>query len=280
MLLGYLPDRKNKWITFMEANKKQYERLLVDTLGLIVKRKLSEEKPVERTTSEKSTARECRDHPLNRNSDSQWNTYFKDVELWNRIEKDVLRTRKNVHFFETEHEYEFEHEEFAGSLSLSPNRKCRYLDAVTRILFVYAKQHPKEDYCQGMNEIAAILYFCFTNQNTEYERRVSESDAYFCMERVMAVIGTSNFSSNEMLAARVQTLNDCIKKIDPKLHEVLRSAKVDVKLFAMRWFMVYMLQEFDINNSLLIWDGLLSSDLPMNKYLYYVCLAVLFIKRE
>jgi hypothetical protein len=48
----------------------------------------------------------------------------------------------------------------------------------------------------------------------------------------------------------------------------------------MRWFMVYMLQEFDINNSLLIWDGLLSSEIDMSKYLYYTCLAVLFIKRE
>jgi hypothetical protein len=48
----------------------------------------------------------------------------------------------------------------------------------------------------------------------------------------------------------------------------------------MRWFMVYMLQEFDINKSLLIWDGLLSSEIGMSKYLYYICLAVLVIKRE
>ena len=146
-----------------------------------------------------------------------------------------------------------------GSLNLSNSRKSKYMDAVTRILFIYAKLHPKEGYCQGMNEIVALLYFCFTNQNTEYERRVSESDAYFCFEKVMTIVGYGNFSSNEMLAARVQVFNDCIKKIDPKLHESLRNGKVDIKLFEMRWFMVYMLQEFDINNSLLIWDGLLAS---------------------
>jgi hypothetical protein len=54
-----------------------------------------------------------------------------------------------------------------------------------------------------MNEIAAILYFSFTNQNTEYERRVSESDAYFCFERVISKIGYGNFSNNEMLSTRV-----------------------------------------------------------------------------
>lgn len=109
ILLEYLPDRKNKWITFLEANKKQYERMLVETLGSIIKRRPSEDKPVERPP-EKLVVKECKDHPLNRNSDSQWNTFFKDLELWNRIEKDVNRTRKNVPFFEAEHEYEFEHE--------------------------------------------------------------------------------------------------------------------------------------------------------------------------
>ena len=93
----------------METNKQQYERMLVGTLGLIIKRRTSEDKPVERITSEKLIVKECKDHPLNRNSDSHWNTYFKDIELWNRIEKDVMRTQKNVAFFETEHEYEFEH---------------------------------------------------------------------------------------------------------------------------------------------------------------------------
>lgn len=96
----------------------------------------------------------------------------------------------------------------------------------------------------------------------------------------MKRIGYSNFASNEMLSARVQVLCQCIKKIDPKLSEVLAVAKIDIKLFAMRWFMVYMLQEFDVNNSLLIWDGLFCAEVGMSKYLYYICLAVLFIKRE
>ena len=48
--------------------------MLVDTLGLIIKRKLSQDKPVERVPNEKPTVKECKDHPLNRNSDSQWNT--------------------------------------------------------------------------------------------------------------------------------------------------------------------------------------------------------------
>jgi hypothetical protein len=39
------------------------------------------------------------DHPLSRSSNSVWNTYFKDQEIWDEIEKDVKRTRTDMGFF-------------------------------------------------------------------------------------------------------------------------------------------------------------------------------------
>lgn len=59
-----------------------------------------EEKETTQTTTE-ITVNVKKDHPLNRNSDSAWNSYFKDVELWNRIERDTSRTRQNVPFFQS-----------------------------------------------------------------------------------------------------------------------------------------------------------------------------------
>ena len=39
------------------------------------------------------------DHPLNTHKDSMWNKYFRDLELWEEIEKDVRRTRSDLYFF-------------------------------------------------------------------------------------------------------------------------------------------------------------------------------------
>jgi hypothetical protein len=39
ILLDYMPDRKNTWITFLEANKKLYEKMLIDNLGSIIKKR-------------------------------------------------------------------------------------------------------------------------------------------------------------------------------------------------------------------------------------------------
>lgn len=44
--------------------------------------------------------------------------------------------------------------------------------------------------------------------------------------------------------------------------------------------MVFMTQEFEINEAMLIWDGLLCSEIGMGKYVYYLCLAVMVIRRE
>jgi hypothetical protein len=83
ILIGYLPDRKNKWITFMESNKKGYERMLMDNLAATIrKRPNTEDKKIDKEPTVdkvKIGSTECKDHPLNRKSDSQWNTYFKDI---------------------------------------------------------------------------------------------------------------------------------------------------------------------------------------------------------
>jgi hypothetical protein len=39
------------------------------------------------------------DHPLSTSQNSVWNTFFKDQEIWDEIEKDVKRTRTDMHYF-------------------------------------------------------------------------------------------------------------------------------------------------------------------------------------
>lgn len=39
------------------------------------------------------------DHPLSTAQTSVWNTFFKDQEIWDEIEKDVKRTRSDLHYF-------------------------------------------------------------------------------------------------------------------------------------------------------------------------------------
>lgn len=54
---------------------------------------------------------------------------------------------------------------------------------MSRILFLYARLNPGVMYVQGMNEILAILYYCFyQDKNDPY----FESDLFFCFTKVMS----------------------------------------------------------------------------------------------
>jgi hypothetical protein len=52
---------------------------------------------------------------------------------------------------------------------LKPVDKENYIethaDVLHRILFIYAKLNPGIKYVQGMNEVLAVLYYCFLKQD-------------------------------------------------------------------------------------------------------------------
>jgi len=63
-----------------------------------------------------------------------------------------------------------------------------HADVLARILFIYAKLNPGVKYVQGMNEILAVLYYCFLSfgddsiiNSVEY----LESDLFFCFNNLM-----------------------------------------------------------------------------------------------
>ncbi len=62
-----------------------------------------------------------------------------------------------------------------NELHLSKYKKdcTTYIDALTRIIYIYLKVHPEQQYYQGMNDIVAVMYYSLTNKNNEYFRRVS-----------------------------------------------------------------------------------------------------------
>lgn len=61
---------------------------------------------------------------------------------------------------------------------------------MSRILFIYLKVNYEQKYYQGMNELVAVIYYCLTNKNNEYFRRVSESDTYEIFTILMNELNT------------------------------------------------------------------------------------------
>lgn len=142
------------------------------------------------------------DHPLSTNQNSLWNTFFKDQELWDEIEKDVKRTRREMNFFSKAVDSKLNVEANKKRLEQQADVKradmkaadvTNYIethaDVLHRILFIYAKLNPGIKYVQGMNEVLAVIYYCFYEQDSQENRVVddlyTESDAFFAFSSLM-----------------------------------------------------------------------------------------------
>lgn len=140
------------------------------------------------------------DHPLSTDTNSKWSQFYKDQELWEEIEKDVKRTRTDISFFwqavdqsETQDAQKLLQQQQKRKQELSAAEKASYVethsDVLARILFLYSKLNSCIRYVQGMNEIAAVLYFCFWKFKTEREHeKYMESDLFFAFTSLMAEI--------------------------------------------------------------------------------------------
>ena len=61
---------------------------------------------------------------------------------------------------------------------------------ISRILFIYAKLNPGLRYTQGMNEILAVLYFCFWQHGSDavIGKEHLEADVFYCFTNLMSEI--------------------------------------------------------------------------------------------
>ena len=142
------------------------------------------------------------DHPLSTSQGSIWNTYFKDQEIWDEIEKDVKRTRTEMGYFQAALDpsrghsaedkaiLEKQADTKKGDLRAEDlkNYIDTHADVLHRILFIYAKLNPGIKYVQGMNEVLAVIYYCYNEydkDNVVIPKKYFESDVFFSFSNIM-----------------------------------------------------------------------------------------------
>ena len=282
ILLNYLSDDKTQWQSIEENNKKQYEDHV--NLFLLGKNKPSANSDKNSQSSQEIEFKKCQDHPLSKAKNSTWNTFFSDQSLWDEIEKDTKRTRKEINFFTLENTKNLELKYPSLSKNKKETKSESHHEALTRILFIFAKKNPKIGYAQGMNEILAPIYFCFINddKNSIFGEN-AEADSFICFQKLMAEI-QENFikipDSNKIgLEIRMKDFNELLKKIDSRVYEHLKKKGVSVHLFGFQWLLLLLSQEFIIDDVLKLWDSILSND-NKKEYVMYMCSAILYILRE
>lgn len=297
VLLGYLPcDNTKSWEDILRSQKEIYE---LWTDELIVKPKLRAEDQLEEKKKNdmqpKVTTLVMKpgmDHPLSMNTNSKWKQFYEDKLLWEEIEKDVKRTRVELSFFHmavdpnrndqadtTRLEKQMHKKKSDLSREDIENYIESHSDALARVLFIYAQLNKGIKYVQGMNEILAVVYYCFWKFGNEgvISTEYLESDLFFCFSNLMSELKDGFMrdldKESSGIDGKCKGFAKVLQVVDPQVHRKLEDENVNPQFYALRWFMLLMCQDFEMPNCIRLWDTLFADPLRFD-FLNYVGVAI------
>ncbi|KAJ7955391.1 TBC1 domain family member protein [Quillaja saponaria] len=277
LLLGYLPPDRGLWSSELAKKRSQYKHFKEDLLmnPSDITRKLytstsygnDEPKCESRALLSRSEITQG-EHPLSLGKTSIWNQFFQDTEIIEQIDRDVMRTHPDMHFFS------------GDSQSAKSNQ-----EALKNILIVFAKLNPGIRYVQGMNEILAPLFYVFKNDPDAENAVSAEADAFFCFVELLS--GFRDHFCQQLdnsvvgIRATITRLSQLLKGHDEELWRHLEiTTKVNPQFYAFRWITLLLTQEFNFADSLHIWDTLLSDPEGPQEILLRICCAMLILVRR
>lgn len=93
-------------------------------------------------------------------------------------------------------------------------------DCLARILFIFAKLNKGITYVQGMNEVLAVLYYCFWKYGDDniISKQFLESDVFFCFSNLMSEIKDGFLrdldNENSGIQGKCKAIEMIVKKMD------------------------------------------------------------------
>ncbi|KAH8247253.1 hypothetical protein KR038_000974 [Drosophila bunnanda] len=284
LLLRVLTSEHRSWISQRLQQRVRYDKFRADYVR-----------------NPHQLAGDCIDDPLSQSTQSVWNQYFSDQELFAVIRQDVVRTFPGVDFF----------------------RKPLVQNAMVNILFYYAREHPYMCYRQGMHEILAPIIFVVYSDHQSLlhfselaktdinptlldvlDPAYLEADTYSLFSRLMASVesyyrvsnlistpgghieqrteapGENEPQSEAEVISQLNFIRDKIlAKQDQHLHHYLQKMEIPLHIFGIRWLRLLFGREFMLLDLLLLWDAIFADsdrfDLPN-----YILVAMLVHIRD
>lgn len=225
------------------------------------------------------------------------NSNYQSRKLLEDIIKDVNRTHMGFSFFfqPVSKNKQFSKEELKTLFHQRQNCMLKdvkdiykldieetHADVLARILYIYSKFTPDLLYHQGMNEILAPIYYCFSYDKVYQEEteETIEADTFWSFYLLMEQIRSSFDDSDEKgTEFKAELLKKILQVVDKEVYDRLIEYDVKFEFFAYRWFISFFSQDFQIGDILRLWDLVFSHE---NKYYYifYVSIGILEYKRE
>ena len=280
---GYLPLEPQKWDAFLTSKRTAYKKYRTFVFQKLEKEleslkgydKMSEDekKEMDKKTHKLILEEICKD--TNR-THTEMNFFVKPIDNKNTFtEKEILKlveNKRNCTLKNINDTYKI-------------NIVLTHADVLSRILFIYSKFEPEVSYVQGMNEILAPIYYCFSFDRLNESQPIDdiEADSFWCFFNLMGFLrelfDKTEDKKEHGILAKATRLKMMLKVVDKNLFEYLNKIGFDFTIITFRWISLLFSQDFIMVDILRIWDFLLCAD---NKYqnCYYFSLSIILMRKE
>ena len=225
---------------------------------------------------------------------------YKSKDILEQIIKDVYRTNPKISFFyeptnknlknkEAQEKF-FQYLEKRKSSTFNDIDEIYYndkeneihVDVLKRILFIYSVICPDIYYHQGMNELLAPIFYCFSYDKSykdETEEDI-EADSFWCFHYLMTKVSLGFVSAkNRGLDAKSFIFEKCLEFVDKEIYLKLKELNIRSAYYCYRWFILLFGQDFEINDVMKLWDIIFSND-DFYYYMIYFAITIMIMKKE
>ena len=264
ILLGYLPIDSAKWDETLQLKRKDYK-----VYRKLIKDKLKKELEQQNYKSKEILEQIVKDAYR---TNSQLSFFFQSTDRAKPLEKEqilkIYEKRRKWDFSKMENVYIYDNIEYET-----------HADVLVRILFTYSCLIPAISYHQGMNELLAVIYYCYSYDKLYIEEKEEDIEAdsfwsfYFLMEKIK-----NNFDQ-EGIFYKSGLLGECLEIVDNDIFTDLQDKNIKNEYFSCRWFIMLLSQDFEIWDVVRLWDLILCKE-NKNYYLFYICLGILIYRKN
>ncbi|KAI9207917.1 rab-GTPase-TBC domain-containing protein, partial [Polychytrium aggregatum] len=200
-----------------------------------------------------------------------------------RIDKDVVRTDREVYFYQSTPSFELLAYQPGAYIDACPNRN---LEKLRNVLMTYSVrstlkpytlyQKTEEDlqaegYVQGMAELASSILMVMDGD---------ESNAFWTFYALMERMKKHYRSDGSGMRTTLITMGKLIRILDPELHlHLLESEALDL-FCCFRWFLVLFKREFRHVALVRLWDAIFAKEDETQDYAMFVAMAILEEHRD
>ena len=266
ILLNYLPDEPKKWEETLKSKRAQYnsyKKFVEGRLELELKTKKYNSKDILEQII-KDVYRTNTSNPF----------FYEPINKNDNVSKEEL-----LQLYQKRKKYTFNN---INEIYYPPEKNEIHAEVLKRILLIYTFINQDVSYHQGMNELLAPIFYCFSYDKT-YEEETEENieaDTYWCFHYLMSKVSLSFVSAREKgLDAKSYIFEKCLEFVDEDIYNKFKELNIRGEYYCYRWYILLFSQEFDIDKILILWDVIFSNE-DIYYFVVYFGIAIMEIKKD